>query len=356
MMVEYKSDNVFVAAVKRISMVFDAFEHVVVSVSSGKDSGVLFSLVMAEADRRGRRVEVFFLDQEAEYQSSIDRIEELMRHPRSIPLWYQVPIRMTNATSHRDYFLHTWQPGAIWMRPKHPLAIHAIEGSYPDRFYDFFPWQESQRKEPTAFLVGLRSKESLTRFRAVTKNAGYNGLSWSTKTANQNAWRFYPIYDWTFGDVWKYTADHAIPYNRVYDWMFARHGVNMATMRISNLIHEKSFRALADLQEFEPETYDKLVERLGGVHCAALYSTDKFVYAADLPEGFATWKAYRDYLLDTTPIDKIDRFRKRFADQKADEATCKQQVKQVLLNDWENNVPVRKGLSGVVRETWWNRL
>ena len=35
-------------------------------------------------------------------------------------------------------------------------------------------------------------------------------------------------------------------------------GHDIRTMRVSNLVHEKAFRCLTDLQELEPETYNKL--------------------------------------------------------------------------------------------------
>ncbi len=356
-MVEYKAQDVLTAARERISWVFDRFEDVVVSVSSGKDSTVLFWLAVQEAERRGRKVEAFFLDQEAEYASSIRIIEQLMSHPAVIPRWYQVPVRMTNATSHKDYFLRAWEPGANWVHPKHPVAIHAVEGPYPDRFYEFFPWFEGNRTRPTAFLIGLRSKESLVRFRATTTQPGIPGVAWSTRTSHPESYRLYPIYDWTFGDVWKFIADNEIPYNRVYDWMFARHGANASTMRISNLIHEKSFRALVDLQEFEPDTWERLVARIGGVHCASIYYGESGVFdVGALPTAHATWQAYRDYLLDTTPIDRAGSFRKRFAKQRTDEATCREQVRQILCNDWENNLSVRAGMAESVKKVWMGRL
>ena len=177
MAVEYKTTDVLTAARDRISLVFDRFANVTVSVSSGKDSTVLYHLALAEAERRGRRIKVFFLDQEAEWQSSIDLIAEMMRHPLVDSEWYQVPILMTNATSHREYFLDAWHDGKDWLRAKHPLAIHSLDKTYPPRFYDFFAWHEKQASEPTVFLVGLRSKESMNRFRAVTKSAGYQGIS-----------------------------------------------------------------------------------------------------------------------------------------------------------------------------------
>lgn len=349
--------NVYEAAVKRIRFIFREFPRVVVSISGGKDSTCLFYLVATEAERLGRKFEAFFLDQEAEYQSTIDIIEQMMQHPLVIPRWYQVPIYMTNATSHKDLFLYAWGPGERWIREKHPLAIHGIDAPYPKRFYDFFDWFEQQDQEPTAHLVGLRQFESLNRHRTVYKANGYKHYKWSTRCAKEGSYRFYPIFDWQFRDVWKYIADNNIPYNRLYDRMYAKLGTNMRTMRVSNLIHERSFRALAHVQEFEPETYDKLVVRLGGIHCAALYAEDKFIYDAEhLPSAFKTWREYRDYLLATTPTEVRERYLKRFAKQDDDETVHKHQVRQLLLNDWEGSLQNVRPRKSKLREQWWDLL
>lgn len=348
--------TVYEAAVNRIRFLFREFPRIVVSVSGGKDSTCLFYLVAVEAERQGRKFEAFFLDQEAEYQSTIEVIEQMMTHPLVIPRWYQVPIYMTNATSHRELFLYAWGEGEEWMREKHPLAIHRIEGEYPKRFYDFFTWFETQDTEPTAHLVGLRIFESLNRQRTMLSENGYKHYKWSTRCGPES-YRFYPIYDWHFRDVWKYIADNNLPYNKIYDRMFARAGVNMRTMRISNLIHENSFRSLALLQEFEPETYDRLVRRLGGVHAAALYSQDDYVYSVDkLPPAFSSWREYRDYLLDTTPTEVRERYIRRFAGQEDDENVHRHQVRQILLNDWEGNLQNTRPRRRKIREQWWDLL
>jgi predicted phosphoadenosine phosphosulfate sulfurtransferase len=350
--------NVLEAAQERIRWVFDHYARVVVSVSGGKDSTVLHHLALEEAQRRGRKVEVFFLDQEAEYQGTIEQIDVMMRHPAAIPVWLQVPLRMTNATSHRAIWLNAWAPGEAWMRDRSPLAIAHLEGA-PDRFYDIFPWLEKRATEPTAHLVGIRSRESLNRWRAVQANPGVPGINWSTKTEHPESFRFYPIFDWNTGDVWKYIADAGLRYNRVYDQMIALRGANQRTSRVSCLVHEQAYKALAQLQEIEPETYDRLLRRLEGVHCAALYAEDEHVFKADtLPAAFATWRAYRDYLMETTPLaeGKMARFRKRFAGQADDEATCREHVRQLLINDWENNVPVRRQSADRLRAAWWDRL
>lgn len=344
-------------SIRRIRFLFKEFPRIVVSVSGGKDSTVLYDLCLQEAIRIGKRFELFFLDQEAEYQSTIDIIEGQMSHPMVIPRWFQIPLRLTNATSFRQVFMHAWGHGEEWMREKHPLAIHQIDEPYPDRFYEFFPWYEAKASVATAFLVGVRQWESLNRQRATKSNAGYQNFGWSTKTKNPIAYRFYPIYHWQPRYIWKYIADHGLPYNRVYDRMFVQSGENLMRMRVSNLIHEVSYKALRTLQEFEPDTFDKLDKRLKGVHAAAMYCEENAMYRADkLPKTFSTWRQYRDYLLDTTPIDNKDRFIARFNRQPDDEATCRQHVKQLLANDWENNLPVLRPKASRLRKVWWDRL
>lgn len=361
MMIAYREDNVLVAARKRIARVFDEFEQIFVSVSSGKDSTCLFWLCVQEAEKRGRKINLFFLDQEAEYNGSITTMRTMMQHPAVIPWWYQIPIRMTNATSYDQPFLYAWGVEEEWVRPKEEIAIKSIKEEYPRRFYDFFDWFERQQTEPTAFFVGLRSKESMNRFRAVTKHPGYTDILWSTKTKNEKAFRFYPIYDWTFGDVWKFIADEGVSYNPVYDRMYCMKGKSINKIRISNLIHEKSFSCLTELQEIEPETYECLCTRLKGVHSAAIYARGKMVYTSgSLPAQFSSWKMYRDYLLESAPMAEKhrDQLRKRFAGQPECNSIHRQQCRQVLLCDYENSIPVDTKVMTKKKlcEKWWDQL
>jgi predicted phosphoadenosine phosphosulfate sulfurtransferase len=349
-----RMETVLDAALRRIRFVFDRFGRIVVSVSGGKDSQVLLHLIADVARELDREVDVFFLDQEAEYAGSIEVIERMMTMHGCRPWWYQVPIRMTNATSHKDIFLHAWGPDEEWMRAPSPIAIREAPGA-PDRFYDFFPWFERQFTEDTAFFVGLRSMESLTRWRAVKNNAGYLDIGWSTKTKQTGRYRFYPIFDWKSSDVWKYLADNEIKYNTIYDKMFMM-GVPEREMRVSFLLHEHSYKALTGLQRLEPETYDRLLRRIGGVHYAARYADEALLSARELPADHASWRAFRDYLLDTTGHAHTERFRKRFAGQGDDEATCREHVRQLLIGDFENSVPVRRRRAADLRKYWWDRV
>jgi predicted phosphoadenosine phosphosulfate sulfurtransferase len=335
-------------------MIFDRFEDIIVSISAGKDSTVLFFLCVQEAERRDRKIEAFFLDQEAEYQASINLIKRLMSHPRVIPKWFQVPIYMTNATSMDDYFLYAWGEGEDWIRDKHDLAIHEIDEDYPKRFYPFFEWYEKKTPD-AAHLIGLRAEEGITRFRAVTKHEGWEGLRWSTE--NDGIAKFYPIYDWTVYDVWKFIYDYNLPYNKIYDLMFWDNHSIYSKMRVSNLIHEKAFRCLSDLPKYEPETYDKLCKRIAGIRTAARYALEKQMYDnKTLPSHYDSWKEFRDFLLENikNPEHK-KRFEERFAQQPKDEETYQAQVGQLLINDYENSTKIdtkKQEKRQEVREKW----
>jgi predicted phosphoadenosine phosphosulfate sulfurtransferase len=334
----YLIKNVLDAARERIAMLFDNFDHISVSVSSGKDSSVLFYLCVQEAELRERKISAFFVDQEAEYAHSVEIIRDMMSNPVVMPYWYQVPIYMTNATSYSDYFLYAWGKGEKWMREKDPLAIHDIDEDYPKRFYDFITWYE-KKDTSAAYLVGLRADESITRYRAVTKFPGWNGIKWGSM--NGDIKTFYPIYDWTVYDVWKFIYDYDVKYNKIYDLMFMDGYSIYKKMRISNLIHEKSYKCLVDLPKYEPETYDRLFERIGGISSASRYAAEKLMFNnKTLPKHYQSWKEFRDFLLANIPTDDHrDRFIKRYANQTESEKTYQSQVGQLLINDYENSRP-----------------
>jgi predicted phosphoadenosine phosphosulfate sulfurtransferase len=336
-MKKYNSNiNCLEASRERMKFIFDEFEEVQVSISGGKDSTVLLYLALQEAELRNRKIEVFFLDQEAEYEGTIKVIREQMKHPLIIPKWYQVPIYMTNATSYTDYFLYAWGEGEKWMREKEPNSIHSISEEYPKRFYDIFPYLE--KKNPNkAYLVGLRADESLTRFRAVTKKPGYKGLRWST-ISETGANRFYPIYDWTWNSVWRFIYDFNLPYNKLYDLMFWDN-YSVYKMRVSNLIHEKSFKCLKDLPKFEPDTYDKLCERIQGISTAARYVSEKLIFSnKKLPNHYKNWEEFKDFLLLNIPnAEHREKFVRRFEKQEKSERMFQAQVGQLLILDFENS-------------------
>lgn len=332
----YQTQNVLDAAFERMAWIFDRHDKVIVSISSGKDSTLTAHLAMREAVKRNREVVFFFLDQEAEYNATVEQVRRMMEWPNVIPLWVQTPMEMTNATSYSDVMLNAWYDGEPWMREKEPNGVTYTEA--PRRFYKFFKWFESQHLG-AASIIGLRAEEVM-RYRAVTQYPAVPGINWSSR--GNGVTKYYPVYDWTFEDVWLYFHRENVPYNRIYDWLYWK-GRRIPQFRVSNLIHENAFQCLELLQEFEPETYDALVRRLGGVAVAARYARESTIYQTfKKPKAFKTWIAYRDHLLLSLPDELADKFNSRFAKHETAESIHRQQVRQIVTCDWENNRPVKK--------------
>ena len=352
----YNDQNVLEAARARIAFVFDHFENIIVSVSGGKDSTAMAHMVLTEARRRGRRVGLFLLDEEVLYQSSVDQVEYLMGlFPENTKrYWLQVEFNLTNASSLSEGQLLCWEAGKhkLWMRPKLPFAVQ--HPMWPretqtvrdkNKGFGFYDVIENFERcfENTAFLVGLRAAgESPNRWRAVVKNPvdiGGQRIYWGTRKGANVA--LYPLYDWNFHDVWRYIHDEGLRYSKIYDFQF-RKGYPINQMRVSSLIHERAFKSICDLPEFEPKTYNRLQKRVKGISLAQETGKAAKLFACrKLPKNFTSWIAYRDFLLDTHPdAERRPIFERRFAHHLNNEYVARQQCRQLILNDYENNLPV----------------
>lgn len=350
---DYKDKTVLEASRERISYIFDEFENIIVSVSGGKDSEVLAYLALQEAHKRGRKIGLFFLDEEVVYQSTVEMVEYIMTlYPENTNrFWLQIPFNLTNSASLTNGQLDCWDQSKkkLWMHRRRKYNILEKTWSHETKiadknkgfgFYDVM-YNFEYSFENTAFLVGLRADESLNRYRTMVKNAGYKDIYWSTKRAGTN-YTFYPIYDWGFSDIWKFIGDNNLKYHKYYDFAYMK-GKYIPEIRVSSLTHEKSFKSIQDLPEFEFETYEKLLKRIDGISFVQETAKDKKMFKVQkLPKNFKTWREYRDFLLMTYPNeDRKKIFEKRFAKHLENEYVAKQQCKQLVLNDYENNFPVK---------------
>lgn len=346
------SKNCLEAAKERVAYIFDNFSEIIVSISGGKDSTVTAHLMLEEAKRRNRKIGLFFLDEEVVYDATIKQIEYLMElYPENtMRYWFQIEFNLTNSVDLGDGQFHCWEPKyrKMWMHPKKECNIRNRTWSHETKiadktkgfgFYDVIENFEMQFTN-AAFVVGLRADESLNRYRAMVKNPGYKDIFWSTQKGKN--YTFYPIYDWAFSDVWKYIGEQKLKYHRYYDIAYLR-GVYLHAMRVSSLCHEKSFKSIQDLPEFEPKTYDKLLKRAKGISFAQETAKDKTMFKCQkLPKNYKTWIAYRDFLLQTYPDkEKLEVFKRRFSKHLNNEFVARQQVRQLILNDYENNLPVK---------------
>lgn len=343
----YYKENVFDAALNRIRWLFDEFPVIVCAISGGKDSTVVFNLCKMVAAEKGRLpLRVMFIDQEAEWQATIDTVRLIMEDPDVEPYWYQVPIKLFNATSSKENWLQCWDPAAEdrWMRPKELYSIK--ENTFgTDRFAELFDAVISHTypDTPACIIGGVRCEESPVRSLGLTMKACYKGETWGKKLdAKRGHYVMYPIYDWSYSDVWKAIHSNGWHYNPLYDYQYS-YGVTVMDMRVSNLHHETAVKNLFYLQEVEPDTYVRLTQRLSGIDSAGKLGKDDY-FVRELPFMFASWREYRDFLLDKLVDNPEWRegFRKAFERQdrlyydEIGDKLHRVHVQSILTNDWEH--------------------
>jgi phosphoadenosine phosphosulfate reductase len=92
----------------------------------------------------------------------------------------------------------------------------------PDACCDLRKVQPLDRalEDVDAWIAGLRRDQSPSR-------AGTPKLTWDAKHA---CWKFNPLADWTDADVWRYIAEHDLPYNPLHDRGYAAIGCTHCTV------------------------------------------------------------------------------------------------------------------------------
>jgi len=321
----YLGKDVLTAAKERISWTFDNFENIYCSFSAGKDSGVMTHLVCDEARKRNRKIGLFFIDWEAQFSLTINFAREIFKEYEDciIPYWVAVPIKTWNTTSNYEPEWTSWDESKknLWVRQKEEISIK--DGDYFPFYYEgimfeefvptFAQWYAKGGK--CAAFVGIRSQESLNRFRTLARDKPtYEGKMFTTNVV-ENVWNVYPIYDWKTEDIWTYHGKTGKPYNKLYDRMHQA-GMTLHSMRICEPFGDESRKGLWLYQVVEPSIWARLVLRVNGANTGKLYSNERGNvlgnHTITLPDGH-TWESFAMSLLQSTPPKTAEHYKNKIA-------------------------------------------
>jgi predicted phosphoadenosine phosphosulfate sulfurtransferase len=321
----YLEKDVLEAARDRISSAFDDFESIYISFSGGKDSTVMLHLMVDECKKRNRKIGCLIVDLEAQYKLTMDHVSDCVSDYSDYldVFWCCLPIKLRNAVSVYQPTWKCWdgEKKDEWVRsfPKNCISDVNYFDFFQDgmEFEEFVPlfgeWYSKGRK--TACFVGIRSDESLNRYRTIaSKSKKMHKNQIHTTLVTDNVYNIYPIYDWRTEDIWRYTSKSGKRMNGVYQRFYLAN-VPLSHMRICQPYGDDQRRGLWLFHLLEPETWSLVVKRVSGVNSGSLYigeSGNINGYGKVTKPKDITWKRYCEVLLLSLPPVTKNHYIKRF--------------------------------------------
>ncbi|KXZ40023.1 Predicted phosphoadenosine phosphosulfate sulfurtransferase, contains C-terminal DUF3440 domain [Alkalithermobacter thermoalcaliphilus JW-YL-7 = DSM 7308] len=321
-MKKYTEKNVLDAAFERIEFAFNEFDNIYFSISGGKDSSVMLQLAAVVARKMNKKFDVLYIDLEAQYKATIEHIEELIKETEDVVknfYWVCLPISLRNAVSIIQPKWIYWDKNDKdkWVRdmPKYDYVINEdncpwewfVEGmEFEDFIIYFAEWYQKEHSGLTGAGIGIRSDESLNRFRTIVsdKKVKYKNKNWTTqikigKDKFLDVFNFYPIYDWRTEDIWGAVSKLDLKFNQIYELMY-KNGLTIYEQRLCQPYGDDQRNGLDQFRALEPETWERVVNRVHGVNFGNIYCRTSLLgnIKTEKPD-LMTWQQYTVFLLET---------------------------------------------------------
>jgi predicted phosphoadenosine phosphosulfate sulfurtransferase len=255
---QYISTNVHDEAIKRIQHIYDTHDTVIVAFSGGKDSLAALNLVHEVGARNGvKQIPVVFRDEELIPDSVVDFVNEYRQKPWVDMTWFCVPLLSNKYIMGQVVEYVQWDPTREYLRPIPEWATTLEMLNLPaDTRADQWTMDElaiAKFKGKVAIITGIRSSESLMRFRASVNKLNENYIN-ASSTPRASLCK--PLFDWEENDVFRYFYDKGIKYCSIYDAQVVA-GVNL---RVSTPLHVEAAKKIGNLRNYSPNFYGQIME------------------------------------------------------------------------------------------------
>lgn len=322
---KYLDKNVLDAAFERLEIIFKNFDNIYFSVSGGKDSSVMIQLANIVAKKLNKKFDIMFIDLEAQYQKTIDHIEELKKLSQVRDFYHiALPMALRNAISILQPKWICWEEESrdLWVRPLpgDSINIHNcpfdffVNGEEFEEFIiQFANWYQQKHGGTVACGVGIRTDESLNRFNTIAlqgKKIMFEGYQWTTKIKMNekyiDVFNFYPIYDWSAEDIWGAVSKLDLMFNEIYELMY-KNGVSIYQQRLCQPYGDDQKNGLNQFKALEYQTWTKVLNRVNGVNFGNIYcKTTALGNIRTCKPKFMTWQEYTVFLLESIGIYNRD--------------------------------------------------
>ena len=327
---EYMEENVYDAFLRRMKLIFEEFDHIFISFSGGKDSGLLLNLVLDYRNKYfpEKKLGVFHQDFEAQYTVTSEYIERTFERIKDQvePYWVCLPMATRTAVSSYEMYWYPWddKKKESWVRPmpekeyvinleNNPITTYHYRMHQEDLAKQFGRWYRmAHGGGKTVCLLGMRADESMQRYSGfLNMQSGYKGECWISPQF-KDVLAASPLYDWGHQDIWHANYLFDYDYNQLYD-LYYKAGLKVSQMRVASPFNDYSKDSLNLYRVIDPQVWVNLVGRVRGANFASIYGRTKAMGYRNvtLPEGH-TWKSYTIFLLDTLPARIRNNYIKKF--------------------------------------------
>ena len=257
--------------VRRYHVLYDCVDRVVCAISGGKDSTAIMECGAIAAKERGRKLEVWFFDQELVPQPTLDYLTRTSKRDDLDFKWFCLPVQELNGFSTEESFWYPWDPEKKdeWTRPLPENAITDPPLGFIRKDLRLATFSMSRAAWPlvTAQVIGRRAAESPAR-RQIFNNTG-----WKTDTISRRypCITASPIHDWSNDEVWHIVDSMGWDWNRIYLKMYQT-GLPRDQLRVGPLFGEESSVTAHYIRKYAPEAWAAAEKRLPGIVALGRYA------------------------------------------------------------------------------------